>query len=119
MTDVYNPINQRSICDIETLKKRIHDQSVQFSNSECWAAWCFYGDELFCASITSPRESINSNEEDRNWCLQWNDLTITERFKTLDGAICLRRENEKGGLTNLQKHFGVRVAHKGFVTCIQ
>lgn len=32
VTDIYNPINQRSICDIETLKKRIHDQSVQFSN---------------------------------------------------------------------------------------
>lgn len=87
--------------------------------SECWAAWCFYGDDLFCASISTPREDKSSNEEDRNWCLQWNDLTITERFKTLDGAISSRRENEKGGLTNLQKHFGVRVAHKGFVTCIQ
>ena len=94
--------------------------NFHFSFSECWAAWCFYGDYLFCASMSSPREDRNSsNEEDRNWCLQWNDLTITERFKTLDGAISSRRENEKGGLTNLQKHFGVRVAHKGFVTCIQ
>ena len=97
----------------------IRSRIFNFFFSECWAAWCFYGDDLFCASMSSPREDRNSNEEDRNWCLQWNDLTITERFKTLDGAISSRRENEKGGLTNLQKHFGVRVAHKGFVTCIQ
>lgn len=119
VTDIYNPINHRTICDIETLKKRIHDQSVQFSNSECWAAWCFYGDVLFCANSISSNRAASANEDDRNWCLQWNDLTITERFKTLDGAITSRRENEKGGLVNLQKHFGVRVAHKGFVTCIQ
>ena len=45
--------------------------------------------------------------------------SILEQFKSGNAAIEYKRQKEAGGLGELQKYFGVRVAHKGFVTCIQ
>ena len=43
---------------------------------------------------------------------QWNDINVGESYRTLDEAIQSKRQNEFGGLASLQRHFGVRVAHK-------
>jgi len=59
------------------------------------------------------------DNDGEKWSVQWNDLTITEQFKSGSAAIEYKRQKEATGLVQLQKYFGVRVAHKGFVTCIQ
>ena len=43
---------------------------------------------------------------------QWNDINVGESYRTLDEAIQSKRQNEFDGLASLQRHFGVRVAHK-------
>lgn len=82
--------------------------SVQFSNSECWAAWCCYGIDEFQA-VSSPD----------TWILEWTDINIKEEFSSLDQLIVTRRTREAKGLEKLQEHFGVKQNLRGLVQCIQ
>lgn len=111
VTDLYDPLGQRKP-DIAEVKRRISTAcDLQFSNSESWAGWCLYGDASFAA--------VQPDTDKRSFHVQWNDINVGESYRTLDEAIQSKRTNEQGGLAQLQRHFGVRVAHKGLVTCIQ
>lgn len=108
--NIYDTQNNRDFSPTEVIVRATSptDSSIQFSNSECWAAWCRYGVADFRA--------ISSESK---WFLEWTDFNVTEQFNSLDQLIVNRRQRESLGLARLQQELGVKQNLRGMVQCLQ